>query len=100
MLAAEKNGRRMAVCACALGNNRYWANEIKQAQLQEVLAWLHGGVLPAVVRAAPDVCPVLLEDETVHTRVLSLINASTACADGVTVEVAAPLKCFLIKCVL
>lgn len=88
LLVSEANGLRTAVWAAPL-KEKYWANQIKQAQMQGVLAWLNGGVLPAVVRGAPDVCPVLLEDASTRTRVLSLINASTACADEFTVEFAA-----------
>ncbi len=89
MLVAGQNGRRLAVCACRLRDTPFWVNEAKQAQMQAVLAWLSGGTLPAVVRGAPDICPVLLDDTSTGTRVLSLINASTSCADGFAVELAA-----------
>ena len=63
------------------------ANEVKQEQIQNILLWLNGGALPCLVRGMPDVCPILLEDEKTGTRVLSLINASTGCADEFVVGV-------------
>lgn len=92
MLALERRPRRYVVCAAPLGENGFWLNEVRQVQLQGIFQWLCGGVLPAAVRGAPDVCPVLLADADERTRVLGLINVSTGCADGIEVELAAPLS--------
>lgn len=86
MAASEQNGRRLAVACFTLRETTYLLNENKQAQFQALLAWLHNGVLPAVVRDMPDICPILLEDAATKTRVLSLINTSTGCADDFVVE--------------
>ena len=87
MLAAERDGKRIAVLAYPMGLNVFWLDETKQAQLQSLLGWLGGGALPACVENAPDLCPVVLQPESRGTTIVSLINCSTTRAEDFTLRV-------------
>jgi len=89
-VALIRKGRRRIVLAYPLEASPFYLDEIKQAHVQGMLGWLAGGCLPACVRGAPDVCPVVLADERTGVRMVSLVNASTARADGFTLTVALP----------
>jgi len=85
LAVSERDGRRIAVTAAELDGttSTFWFNAWKQRQMHAVLEWLAGGALPAVVRGAPDVAPLMQENPETGEQVVTLVNVSTATArDG------------------
>ena len=78
IIASHKKNQRIVVLAYPISiTSESWLNPARQSQMQSLLAWLCGGVLPAVVKGAYDLCPVVLEDDISGVKIISLINCST-----------------------
>lgn len=84
LVVREQAGRRLAVCAQPMPSSwsPFWLNGLKQVQMHNVLDWLSGHTLPARVVGAPDVCPVVMDEPDGSSRTVSLVNVSTARAEG------------------